>query len=177
MRWICIYTFNIFNTLFLIYAKVSLLHGMKYISATPVFSGLFSKQFIESLFNSPLTWSDTSKNVCYVLHIASEISSWALQASSLMFIYHQIINKWKCRTLLRAITSQNCLEETSIFIIAGGNLSWHVLSRRKFGISFENHKCSYAELDPDFVGLKHRFGGFSLSNTHTQAITDTKEVW
>lgn len=167
MRWICVYTFNIFNTLFLIHAKVSLLPGMKYISATTVFSGLFSKQFIESLFISPLIWSDTSKTICYVLHIDSVISSWAFQASSLMFIYHQIINRWKFRTLLIAITSQNCLEETSMFIIAGGNLSWHVLSRRKFGISFENHKCPYAELDPDFVGLKHRFGDFSLRNTHT----------
>lgn len=54
-----------------------------------------------------------------------------------------------------------------MFIIAGGNLSWHVLSRRKFGINFENHKCPYAELDPDFVGLKHRFGDFSLRNIHT----------
>ena len=85
MRWICIYIFNIFNTLFPIHAKVILLHGMKYISAATVFSGLFSKQFIESLFISPLTWSDTSKNICYVLHIDSVMSSWAFQASSLMF--------------------------------------------------------------------------------------------
>ena len=85
MRWICIYIFNIFNTLFPINAKVILLHGMKYISAATVFSGLFSKQFIESLFISPLTWSDTSKNICYVLHIDSVMSSWAFQASSLMF--------------------------------------------------------------------------------------------
>ena len=54
-----------------------------------------------------------------------------------------------------------------MFIIAGGNLSWHVLTRRKFGISFENHTCPYAELDPDFVGLKYRFGDFSSRNTHT----------
>lgn len=59
-----------------------------------------------------------------------------------------------------------------MFITSGGNLSWPVLSRRKYGISYQNHKCPFTGLDPDSVGLKHILWDSSLrkTNIHTHTL-------
>lgn len=56
-----------------------------------------------------------------------------------------------------------------MFITAGGNLSWLVLTRGKSVNSYQSHKCLCTGLDLDSMGLKYIFWDSSLGKgTHSK---------